>query len=82
MMQKEKVWLEFNALPPDAQYLVSEFMAFLRTRYQQGDVIRKSQATPLLEEPFIGMWKDREEMKDSTAYVRNLRQREWGITHG
>lgn len=84
MMQKEQVWLEFNALPPEAQYLVSEFMAFLRVRSQQGRAIKKSQATSLLEEPFIGMWKEREEMHDSTAYVRNLRQREWarGMGHG
>jgi hypothetical protein len=28
-------------------------------------------------EPFIGMWRDRDEMQDSTAYVRELRKREW-----
>ena len=31
----------------------------------------------LSEELAIGMWKDREDMKDSTAWVRNLREREW-----
>ena len=27
--------------------------------------------------PFFGMWKDREDMKDSTEWVRNLRRTEW-----
>lgn len=31
----------------------------------------------LQDEPFIGMWKDREDMKDSSQWVRQLRQQEW-----
>lgn len=29
-------------------------------------------------QPFVGMWKDREDMQDSTHWVRNLRQQQWG----
>ena len=29
---------------------------------------------PLREDPAIGMWADREDMKDSAAWVRKLRQ--------
>nr|VFJ57208.1 MAG: Predicted antitoxin, contains HTH domain [Candidatus Kentron sp. DK] len=32
----------------------------------------------LRKEAFVGMWKDRPDMADSTAWVRNLRQQEWG----
>ena len=32
---------------------------------------------PLREDPAIGMWADREDMKDSAAWVRKLRQSEW-----
>jgi flagellar motility protein MotE (MotC chaperone) len=32
---------------------------------------------PLREDPAVGMWKDREDMKDSAAWVRKLRQSEW-----
>jgi hypothetical protein len=28
-------------------------------------------------EPFIGMWKDRSDMTDSNAWVRNVREKEW-----
>ena len=32
---------------------------------------------PLRDDPAIGMWKDREDMHDSTAWVRALRRSEW-----
>lgn len=38
---------------------------------------RKPRHPPLREEPFVGMWKDREDMADSTRWVRELRKREW-----
>ena len=28
-------------------------------------------------EPFVGMWKDREDMQDSSQWVRQVRQQEW-----
>ena len=31
----------------------------------------------LQEEPFVGMWKDREDMEDSSQWVRQVRQQEW-----
>jgi hypothetical protein len=31
----------------------------------------------LQDEPFVGMWKDREDMKDSNQWVRQVRQQEW-----
>lgn len=33
--------------------------------------------TPLENEPFVGMWQDREDLADSSQWVRQLRQREW-----
>ena len=32
---------------------------------------------PLREDPAIGMWADREDMQDSAAWVRKLRQSAW-----
>ncbi len=31
----------------------------------------------LQDEPFVGMWKDREDMEDSSQWVRQVRQQEW-----
>ena len=33
----------------------------------------------LQDEPFVGMWKEREDMEDSSQWVRQLRQQEWTI---
>jgi hypothetical protein len=54
-----------------------DFVAFLKARYPTTRPARKTRRTKLADEPFIGMWRDREDMQDSTAWVRSLRQREW-----
>ncbi len=45
-------------------------------RLEEETLLKPLHATqiPLEEEPFIGMWADREDMKDSVEYVRNLRR--------
>jgi hypothetical protein len=35
----------------------------------------------LQDEPFVGMWRDREEMADSTKWVRSIRQQHWMSNH-
>jgi hypothetical protein len=48
--------------------LIAEAQAILRTRARK---------TPISEAPAIGMWTDREDMKDSAAWEREVRKREW-----
>jgi hypothetical protein len=76
-IEKEQVWLEFSTLPLDAQYQVIEFMTFLHSRYTP-EKSRNTEKLNLSAEPFVGMWRDREDMQDSRTYVRELRQKEWG----
>ncbi len=38
----------------------------------------KSSLTPLEDESFLGMWQDREDLADSSQWVRQLREEEWG----
>ena len=64
-------------MPPEAQKQVIDFVSFLKTRYSAWQSI-KAIRTPLADEPFIGMWREREDMRDSAAWVRDLRRREWG----
>jgi hypothetical protein len=52
----------------ELEALIARAEALLRER------IKKS---PLREDPAIGMWKDREDMEDSAAWVCEVRQREW-----
>ncbi len=39
----------------------------------------KSSLTPLEDESFVGMWQDREDLADSSPWVRQLREEEWGV---
>ncbi|MEW6357258.1 MAG: type II toxin-antitoxin system prevent-host-death family antitoxin [Planctomycetota bacterium] len=36
--------------------------------------LRRRDLTPSGDNPFVGMWKDRKDMKDVRRYVRGLRQ--------
>lgn len=76
-METANIAREIASLPPEAQRQVMDFVAFLKARYPTTQPVKKTRRTRLADEPFIGMWQDREDMRDSTAWVRSLRQREW-----
>ncbi len=77
-MENSHILQEIESLPPEAQKQVLDFVAFLKARYSMVSLTPRPKRTKLRDEPFISMWRDREDMRDSTAWVRNLRQREWG----
>ncbi len=75
-MTNEEILREIDLLPPEGQRLVENFLASLRQRYARP--VTPSAGTPLQNERFIGMWRDRDELTDSTAWVRHVRAAEWG----
>lgn len=64
-------------LPPEALKLVAEFVGVISSQYAVLTKPAPSQRTKLRAEPIIGLWADRADMADSTAYIRKLRQEEW-----
>ena len=76
-MTHEELLREIDSLPPEARRQVEEFIALLRQRYESSAQAEAVEATDLLTEGFIGMWRDRGEMRDSSAWVRGQREREW-----
>lgn len=76
-MKQEKIVREFTALSPELQTQVMDFIAFLRTRYKIEAVGKPAKRTKLSDEPFIGVWRNRKDMQDSTTWVREMRQKEW-----
>jgi hypothetical protein len=76
-MELSNIAREIASLPPDAQKQMVDFLAFLKTRYQSASVAKRPKRLKLSNEPFIGMWRKRKDMTDSTAWVRALRQQEW-----
>jgi len=76
-MELSNIAREIASLPPDAQKQMVDFLAFLKTRYHSTSVAKKPKRLKMADEPFIGMWRKRKDMRDSTAWVRTLRQQEW-----
>ncbi|MBI4765681.1 MAG: DUF2281 domain-containing protein [Deltaproteobacteria bacterium] len=78
-METENIMREIASLPPKAQKKVIDFVAFLKGCYPIKRSVKKQRPIQLADEPFIGMWRDREELRDSTAWVKNLRKSEWRL---
>ena len=76
-MTNEEILREINSLPLEAQRQIEDFVAFLRQRYQSSSPAETAK-TDLTAEEFVGIWRDREDLQDSSAWVRNVRQSHWG----
>ena len=76
-MTDEEILREFASLPPEGQRQVVEFIAFLRQRYGRDSRDTESGASDLATASFVGMWRDREDLQDSSAWVRRSREGEW-----
>jgi hypothetical protein len=79
-MSKEKMTIEeailvkLRELPPEKQQELLDFADFLVQKLQtESDRV----GVAWQNDPGIGMWKDRSDMENSTAWVRQLRQQEW-----
>jgi hypothetical protein len=73
-MSKEELLDCYLALPEEGRRLVEEFVSLVgRTCTPTAPKQPKGDIT---DDPFFGMWADREDMKDPD-YVRKLRRREW-----
>ena len=77
-MTTEEILRDLTLLPPEARRQVSDFIAFLRQRYGPPQSTAQTKPSDWSSEEFVGMWRDRADMQDSSAWVRNLRQQEWG----
>jgi len=76
-MKHEELLREFLDLPPEGQAEVVDLIEFLRSRYRSRDPKGTARSLNLAEESFVGIWRDREDMQDSRAWVRDTREREW-----
>ncbi len=77
-MTDEEMLREIDSLPLEAQRQIKDFIAFLRERYKDSPALKIAPLADLETEGFVGMWRDREDMRDSTAWVRNVREKHWG----
>lgn len=64
IMTKEEILKEFASLPSEARREALDFIAFLRLRYGKQNEAKEN--LQIEKESFVGMWKDREDLQDST----------------
>ena len=76
-MTPEEILSAIGSLPPEAQREVEDFVAFLHERHGRRLSGTQPSTSELGEDGFVGMWRDHDQMRDSTAWVRNVRQSEW-----
>jgi hypothetical protein len=76
-MNQKTIWQGLSSLPPEAQQQVMDFIAFLQTRYTAARPRKPLKPARLAQEDFVGMWRQREDLQDSTAWVRRERATEW-----
>jgi len=75
-MTYEELLRELASLSPEGQQEAADFITSLHERYSISPSAGRD-GLDLKELAFVGMWRDREDMRDSTAWVRTLREREW-----
>lgn len=72
-MTKEELITEILALPSKKRMKIERLVEDLKHEEENAD--RKPSKRSFRDEPFFGMWKDREDMKEGGAdWVRKLRQ--------
>lgn len=71
-MTKEELLTGIFAMPPDERRQIERLVENFRNRQKNAQA--KPAKRSFRDEPFFGMWKDREDMKEGgAAWVRKLR---------
>ena len=76
-MATPRILQDFSSLSPQAQKQLLDYLDYLKARYP-AVVTKRVKKIKLKDEPFIGMWQSRADIRNGAEYVRDLRRREWG----
>ena len=76
-MSDRELLAAWESLPPQARRQVAAFIAALEKQHELVRHPPRRDGADLSHEPFVGMWRDRHDLKDSSAWVRKTRQTEW-----
>lgn len=79
-MEPQNINNDIATLPPEAQRQVIDFIEFLKIRYKRTRPAKKATRNKIANDPFIGVWEDRQDMSDSSKWVRSTRETEWGAS--
>ncbi|AMJ66973.1 hypothetical protein [Hymenobacter sp. PAMC 26628] len=69
---------EIEGLPDEAKQEVEALVLALKLRYSRQTPLTQEELIGWADPEVFGMYADREDMRDSTAYISKLRQEQWG----
>ena len=77
-MTNEELLKEITSLPDDDKRTVVRLIARIRKRYSESVTESNKKKKSFRDDPFFGIWADREDMKDGgAAWVRKFRKEHW-----
>jgi hypothetical protein len=76
-MSHRELITALKSLPREAREQVADLIAFLRKQHDLANQPTKANGPGTSRHAFIGMWHDRDDLEDSSAWVRKTRRREW-----
>jgi len=71
--QQQNLINDVLSLPVQGQFEVAKLVAQLKGQQQPVP----SNVSDFANETFVGLWKDRQDLTDSSDWVRNVRRSEW-----
>lgn len=74
MTLEEAILEKVRVLPIEKQ---QEILKLAESFAQEVEAAQEQTQIDWKNDPFVGMWKDREDMVDSTEWVKQVRRREW-----
>lgn len=77
-METQQLMKEIDSLPEAAKREIEQFLFQLKLRYARLTPLTEAELAPWKDPELFGMYADRADMQDSTAYIRKLRNEQWG----
>ena len=76
-MKNKVLYNKFESLPIEAQKQVLALIDFLQKRYAAKNKRPRESKSIITNKKFVGLWKNRKDLEDSSLWIRNLRRKEW-----
>jgi len=77
-MSEKELIKQIKRLPSEAQQEAADFVEFLSKKYlSRPEETESTKKKSIVENSFRGVWKDRDDLQDSTKWVRELRKSRW-----
>lgn len=77
-MTNEELIKEITSMPDKEKRIVERVITRIRKRFAEPNVRPAEKKKSFRDDPFFGIWADREDMKEGgAAWVRKIRKEQW-----